>query len=243
MSERREAATIGLSEIDRDIRDIGFPVRIAPRDGRSPRCGTWRTSTRDPKARGTLARTPAGPARSLGRTPAGTSRTPVGAGRTRATARRSRIQSAGWNNAVVDQPRSRAPRSRPSLAPGLWRPRRGSPGSARTACRCRFGSHGYDQRRRHRPERPRLHRQRRADADRQVRRRASTVPAVELGGVAIRAAVERAGLPEGTPIDEVLMGQVLQAGVGQAPARQAALEAGLPDTPARRRSTASADRA
>jgi acetyl-CoA C-acetyltransferase len=58
----------------------------------------------------------------------------------------------------------------------------------------------------------------------------STVPAVELGGVAIRAAVERAGLPEGTPIDEVLMGQVLQAGAGQAPARQAALRAGLPDT-------------
>ena len=57
----------------------------------------------------------------------------------------------------------------------------------------------------------------------------STVPAVELGGVAIRAAVDRAGLPEGTPIDEVLMGQVLQAGVGQAPARQAALRAGLPD--------------
>src|SRR5262245_63359032 len=57
----------------------------------------------------------------------------------------------------------------------------------------------------------------------------STVPAVELGGVAIRAAVERAGLPEATPIDEVLMGQVLQAGVGQAPARQALLKAGLPD--------------
>ena len=56
------------------------------------------------------------------------------------------------------------------------------------------------------------------------------VPAVELGGVAIRAAVDRAGLPEGTPIDEVLMGQVLQAGAGQAPARQAALRAGLPDT-------------
>jgi acetyl-CoA C-acetyltransferase len=56
------------------------------------------------------------------------------------------------------------------------------------------------------------------------------VPAVELGGVAIRAAVERAALPEGTPIDEVLMGQVLQAGAGQAPARQAALRAGLPDT-------------
>jgi acetyl-CoA C-acetyltransferase len=58
----------------------------------------------------------------------------------------------------------------------------------------------------------------------------STTPAVELGGVAIRAAVERAGLPDGTGIDEVLMGQVLQAGVGQAPARQAALNAGLPDT-------------
>jgi acetyl-CoA C-acetyltransferase len=58
----------------------------------------------------------------------------------------------------------------------------------------------------------------------------STVPAVELGGVAIRAAVDEAGLPDGTPIDDVLMGQVLQAGVGQAPARQAALRAGLPDT-------------
>ena len=58
----------------------------------------------------------------------------------------------------------------------------------------------------------------------------SNTPAVELGGVAIRAAVERANLPEGTPIDEVLMGQVLQAGVGQAPARKAALKAGLPDT-------------
>jgi acetyl-CoA C-acetyltransferase len=55
-------------------------------------------------------------------------------------------------------------------------------------------------------------------------------PAVELGGVAIRAAVERANLPETAPVDEVLMGQVLQAGVGQAPARQAALRAGLPAT-------------
>src|SRR5260221_2768329 len=58
----------------------------------------------------------------------------------------------------------------------------------------------------------------------------AAVPAVELGGVAIRAAVERAGLPEGTPIDEVLMGQVLQAGGGQAPPRQATPRAGLPDT-------------
>ena len=58
----------------------------------------------------------------------------------------------------------------------------------------------------------------------------STVPAVELGGIAIRAAVERAGFPDGTPVDEVLMGQVLQAGAGQAPARQATLHAGLPET-------------
>jgi len=55
-------------------------------------------------------------------------------------------------------------------------------------------------------------------------------PATELGGVAIRAALERAGLPADARIDEVLMGQVLQAGVGQAPARQAALAAGLPVT-------------
>ena len=56
------------------------------------------------------------------------------------------------------------------------------------------------------------------------------VPAVVLGGVAIAAAIERSGLPADVPIDEVLMGQVLQAGVGEAPARQAALKAGLPVT-------------
>jgi acetyl-CoA C-acetyltransferase len=56
------------------------------------------------------------------------------------------------------------------------------------------------------------------------------VPATTLGGIAIRAAVERANLPDGTPIDEVLMGQVLQAGAGQAPARQAALKGGLDDS-------------
>ncbi len=55
----------------------------------------------------------------------------------------------------------------------------------------------------------------------------SGVPATELGATAIRAAVERAGLaPE--DVDEVLMGNVLPAGLGQAPARQAALGAGLP---------------
>jgi acetyl-CoA C-acetyltransferase len=55
------------------------------------------------------------------------------------------------------------------------------------------------------------------------------VPATTLGGIAIRAAVERSGVPAGE-IDEALMGQVLQAGVGQAPARQAVLKAGLPDS-------------
>jgi acetyl-CoA C-acetyltransferase len=59
----------------------------------------------------------------------------------------------------------------------------------------------------------------------------ASVPATQLGGVAIRSAVERAGLdPVTAQIDDVLMGQVLQAGSGQAPARQAALKAGLPDT-------------
>jgi len=57
----------------------------------------------------------------------------------------------------------------------------------------------------------------------------SRIPAVELGAVAIAAAVERAGI-EPDAIDEVLMGQVIQAGCGQAPARQAALKAGLPHT-------------
>ena len=59
----------------------------------------------------------------------------------------------------------------------------------------------------------------------------AAVPAVDLGGIAIRAAVEQAGLdPATTAFDEVLMGQVLQGGAGQAPARQAVLRAGLPDT-------------
>jgi acetyl-CoA C-acetyltransferase len=56
----------------------------------------------------------------------------------------------------------------------------------------------------------------------------ATIPAPELGAVAIRAAVERAGVNPET-VDEAIMGEVLQAGVGQAPARQAALKAGLPE--------------
>jgi len=55
----------------------------------------------------------------------------------------------------------------------------------------------------------------------------SNVSATDLGAVAIRAAVERAGLAA-DEVDEVLMGNVLPAGLGQAPARQAALAAGLP---------------
>jgi acetyl-CoA C-acetyltransferase len=53
--------------------------------------------------------------------------------------------------------------------------------------------------------------------------------APKLGGAAIRAAVERAGIPA-SQVEEVIMGCVLSAGVGQAPARQAALLAGIPDT-------------
>ena len=55
------------------------------------------------------------------------------------------------------------------------------------------------------------------------------ISATKLGATAIQAAVERAGI-KGTDVDEVLMGCVLQANLGQAPARQAAKFAGLPDT-------------
>ena len=54
-----------------------------------------------------------------------------------------------------------------------------------------------------------------------------SLTAANLGAIAIKAAVERAGV-DANLIDEVLMGCVLQAGQGQAPARQAALQAGLP---------------
>jgi acetyl-CoA C-acetyltransferase len=52
-------------------------------------------------------------------------------------------------------------------------------------------------------------------------------PATELGAIAIRAGLERIGL-DGREVDYVIMGQVLQAGAGQAPARQAAVGAGIP---------------
>jgi acetyl-CoA C-acetyltransferase len=53
--------------------------------------------------------------------------------------------------------------------------------------------------------------------------------APQLGSIAIKAALERAGV-DPAKVEEVWMGNVLQAGVGQAPARQAALGAGIPDT-------------
>ena len=55
----------------------------------------------------------------------------------------------------------------------------------------------------------------------------ATMPATELGAIAIRAGLDRAGIT-GEDVGYVVMGQVLQAGVGQAPARQAAIGAGIP---------------
>ena len=68
---------------------------------------------------------------------------------------------------------------------------------------------------------------RRADALRAPRRGLADVPATELGAIAIRAGLERAGVAP-DEVGYVVMGQVLQAGAGQAPARQAAVGAGIP---------------
>ena len=57
----------------------------------------------------------------------------------------------------------------------------------------------------------------------------SALTAPELGAVAIRAALQRAGIPA-DQIQEVILGNVIQGGVGQAPARQALLKAGIPAT-------------
>lgn len=57
----------------------------------------------------------------------------------------------------------------------------------------------------------------------------ASIPATQLGAVAVKAAVERAGInPE--EIEEVIMGNVVQAGEGQAPARQSSIHAGVPAT-------------
>lgn len=56
----------------------------------------------------------------------------------------------------------------------------------------------------------------------------STVPATKLGAIAIKAALEKASIT-GSYVDEVFMGHVVQSNCGQAPARQAAIYAGIPD--------------
>src|SRR5512143_3254023 len=55
----------------------------------------------------------------------------------------------------------------------------------------------------------------------------SSLAATKLGAVAVKAAVERAGI-DPTDVEEVLMGNVVQAGGGQGPARQAAIFGGVP---------------
>jgi acetyl-CoA C-acetyltransferase len=55
----------------------------------------------------------------------------------------------------------------------------------------------------------------------------ASLPAHELGKIAIQAAISRAGI-QASDVDEVVMGQVLQAGAGQGPARQASVNAGIP---------------
>ena len=57
----------------------------------------------------------------------------------------------------------------------------------------------------------------------------SSVPATQLGAIAVKAAVERAGIEPGD-IEEVIMGNVVQAGEGQAPARQSGILGGIPAT-------------
>src|ERR1700680_1871474 len=55
----------------------------------------------------------------------------------------------------------------------------------------------------------------------------ASLPAHELGKIAIKSALERAGV-EGARVSEVIMGQILTAGQGQNPARQASIAAGIP---------------
>ena len=56
----------------------------------------------------------------------------------------------------------------------------------------------------------------------------ASVKATQLGALVIKEALQRSGVPA-EKVDEVIMGNVLPAGLGQAPARQAAIFAGLPD--------------
>ena len=56
----------------------------------------------------------------------------------------------------------------------------------------------------------------------------SSVAAPKLGAITIAEAIKRAGVPDDIQPDEVLMGNVIQAGLGQNPARQSAIQGGLP---------------
>lgn len=58
----------------------------------------------------------------------------------------------------------------------------------------------------------------------------NSLTAVDLGARVVKAAVERAGIPDPADIDEVIMGNVVSAGLGQNPARQAVIHAGLPSS-------------
>jgi len=58
----------------------------------------------------------------------------------------------------------------------------------------------------------------------------NSLTAIDLGAWVVKAAVERAGIPDPAEIDEVIMGNVVSAGLGQNPARQAAIHAGLPNS-------------
>ncbi len=58
----------------------------------------------------------------------------------------------------------------------------------------------------------------------------NSLTAVDLGAWVVKAAVERAGIPDPADIDEVIMGNVVSAGLGQNPARQAVIHAGLPNS-------------
>ena len=58
----------------------------------------------------------------------------------------------------------------------------------------------------------------------------ATIPAPKLGAIVVKEAVERAGIKNKAEIDEVIMGNVVSAGLGQNPARQAAIFAGLPSS-------------
>ena len=57
-----------------------------------------------------------------------------------------------------------------------------------------------------------------------------SIPATELGAIAVKAAVERAGITNPEEIEEVIMGNVVSAGEGQAPARQSGIKSGLPSS-------------